>query len=58
MKLGGTGVTHMETIARSRNLTGPFDSNPANPVLTNANTTEYCKTITFIAVFLIDQHIH
>ena len=39
---GGTGLQHMVTIARSRNIDGPFESNPANPVLTNANTTSYC----------------
>lgn len=33
----------METIARSQNLYGPYEPNPANPILTNANTTEYCK---------------
>lgn len=35
----------METIARSKNLYGPYEPNPANPILTNANTTEYCKTL-------------
>jgi beta-xylosidase len=34
----------METIARSKNLYGPYEPNSANPILTNANTTEYCKT--------------
>lgn len=38
----------METIARSRNLYGPYDPNPANPILTNANTTEYCKQLVTI----------
>jgi alpha-N-arabinofuranosidase len=32
---GGTEYGHMETIARSRNIYGPYDSNPANPILTN-----------------------
>jgi beta-xylosidase len=40
---GGTGLLHMETIARSKNLYGPYDANSANPILTNANTTEYCE---------------
>ena len=40
---GGTGLLHMETMARSKNLYGPYEPNPANPILTNANTTEYCK---------------
>ena len=33
----------MVTISRSENLFGPFESNPANPILTNANTTSLCK---------------
>ncbi|KAG7286196.1 hypothetical protein NEMBOFW57_008502 [Staphylotrichum longicolle] len=36
---GGTGVNHMVTMARSKKLTGPYESHPGNPVLTNANTT-------------------
>ncbi|KAF2203986.1 glycoside hydrolase family 43 protein [Delitschia confertaspora ATCC 74209] len=42
---GGTGLGHMETIARSKNLYGPYDANPANPILSNANTTEYFQTV-------------
>ncbi|KAI1163388.1 glycosyl hydrolase [Nemania serpens] len=42
---GGTGLEHMVTMARSKSLHGPYESNPANPVLTNANTTEYFQTI-------------
>ncbi|KAI0730238.1 xylosidase : arab-like proteininofuranosidase [Fomitopsis betulina] len=42
---GGTGLDHMETIARSRAVGGPYDANPANPLLTNANTTEYFQTV-------------
>ncbi|TRX92123.1 hypothetical protein FHL15_006990 [Xylaria flabelliformis] len=38
---GGTGLNHMVTMARSRNLYGPYKANPVNPVLSNANTTEY-----------------
>lgn len=40
---GGTGLEHMVTMARSRNIKGPYESNSANPVLSNANTTEYCE---------------
>lgn len=36
---GGTGLNHMVTAARSRNLTGPYESNPANPMLTAANVS-------------------
>ncbi|KAJ2977176.1 hypothetical protein NUW58_g7889 [Xylaria curta] len=42
---GGTGLDHMVTMARSKGLYGPYESNPANPVLTNANTTEYFQTV-------------
>lgn len=35
----------MVTMARSKNLAGPYESNPANPVLTNANTAEWCKSV-------------
>ncbi|KUI69714.1 Non-reducing end alpha-L-arabinofuranosidase [Cytospora mali] len=42
---GGTGLNHMATMARSRNLEGPYESNPANPVLTAANTTNYFQTV-------------
>ncbi|KAI9148449.1 Non-reducing end alpha-L-arabinofuranosidase BoGH43A [Paramyrothecium foliicola] len=42
---GGTGVEHMVTIARSKNLFGPYESNPANPILSSFNTTEYFQTV-------------
>lgn len=42
---GGTYLDHMATIARSKTLTGPYESNPANPFLTNANTTEYFQAV-------------
>lgn len=29
-------------MARAENITGPYTPCPYNPVLTNANTTEYC----------------
>lgn len=32
---GGTEYGHKVTIARSRDLYGPYDSNPANPILTH-----------------------
>lgn len=35
---GGTEYGHMETISRSHNPYGPFDSNPANPILSNRST--------------------
>ncbi|KAK3350039.1 glycosyl hydrolase [Lasiosphaeria hispida] len=42
---GGTGLDHMVTMARSRNLAGPYVSNPSNPVLSNANTTDLFQTV-------------
>ncbi len=32
---GGTEYGHMETIARSKSIFGPYRSNPANPILTH-----------------------
>lgn len=42
---GGTYLDHMATIARSKTLTGPYESSPGNPFLTNANTTEYFQAV-------------
>jgi len=42
---GGSGLNHSVTMARSRNITGPYEDNPSNPVLTNRNTTEYFQNI-------------
>ena len=36
---GGTGPMHMATIARSKELFGPYESCPHNPILTNRNDT-------------------
>lgn len=42
---GGTQLGHRATIARSKTIDGPYESNPANPLLTNTNTTELFQTI-------------
>ena len=42
---GGTYLGHMQTIARSRNINGPYEDCPYNPILTNANTSEYFQTV-------------
>ncbi|KAE8369383.1 glycosyl hydrolase [Aspergillus caelatus] len=42
---GGSGMNHSVTIARSRNIWGPYESCPQNPVLTNRNTSEYFQNI-------------
>ncbi|KAJ7766800.1 arabinofuranosidase [Mycena metata] len=52
---GGTGLNHMETGARSRNISGPFTPAPDNPLLTNANTTSYFQTVGHADIFQ-DSH--
>ncbi|OGM49406.1 xylosidase : arabinofuranosidase [Aspergillus bombycis] len=42
---GGTGEGHMVTMARSRNINGPYEPAPHNPVLTNANTTAFFQAV-------------
>lgn len=42
---GGTELNHMETIARSKNILGPYEAGPHNPILSNANTTEWFQTV-------------
>lgn len=34
---GGTGHTHAVTVFRSRTLTGPYEGNPRNPLITHRN---------------------
>lgn len=34
---GGTELAHSITIARSRNIYGPYEANPKNPILTHCN---------------------
>ncbi|OTA91884.1 glycoside hydrolase family 43 protein [Hypoxylon sp. CO27-5] len=48
---GGTGLEHMVTMARSRTIQGPYHPNDANPVLTNANTTNYFQTVGHADIF-------
>ena len=36
---GGTSYNHMETAARSKNIYGPYENCPYNPILTNKNDT-------------------
>ncbi|KAK5197515.1 hypothetical protein LTR99_007885 [Exophiala xenobiotica] len=48
---GGTGLTHMETIARSKTIDGPYTPNSANPILTNANTSQYFQTVSHADLF-------
>jgi beta-xylosidase len=41
---GGTGLGHAVTMARSQTVHGPYEPYP-DPVLTNANTTQYFQTV-------------
>lgn len=34
---GGSEIAHCMTIARSRNIYGPYEANPANPIFTHCN---------------------
>ncbi|KAJ7461500.1 arabinofuranosidase [Mycena latifolia] len=52
---GGTGLNHMVTAARSKQITGPFTPAPHNPLLTNANTSAYFQTVGHADVFQ-DSH--
>lgn len=42
---GGTELAHKLTIARSRNIYGPYEANPANPILTNCRMAGQDKQI-------------
>jgi alpha-N-arabinofuranosidase len=42
---GGTELAHSLTIARSKDIYGPYESNPANPILTNCNQRGQGKQI-------------
>jgi xylan 1,4-beta-xylosidase len=42
---GGTEYGHKVTIARSRSIYGPYDSNPANPILTHSNVNAQSNPI-------------
>ncbi|KAI5783239.1 beta-xylosidase [Peziza echinospora] len=48
---GGTGKDHMVTMARSRSVNGPYEGYELNPVLTNANTSEYFQAIGHADIF-------
>lgn len=42
---GGTELAHRLTIARSKNIYGPYESNPNNPILTNCSRLGQAKQI-------------
>ncbi|KAL4877934.1 glycosyl hydrolase [Aspergillus karnatakaensis] len=49
---GGSAEGHMVTMAHSPRLKGPYEANPANPVLTAVNTTNFFQTIANVFVSL------
>ncbi|KAI6257225.1 hypothetical protein MCOR19_006355 [Pyricularia oryzae] len=42
---GGTATDHAVTMARARNITGPYEPSPHNPHLTNRGTNELFQTV-------------
>ncbi|KAJ4989904.1 xylosidase : arabinofuranosidase [Stagonosporopsis vannaccii] len=42
---GGTELNHTATIARSKDIRGPYEGYSGNPFLTNKNTDEYFQTV-------------
>ncbi|KAF2182261.1 glycoside hydrolase family 43 protein [Zopfia rhizophila CBS 207.26] len=42
---GGTETNHSVTIARSRDIRGPYEGYAGNPILTAKNTKEYFQTV-------------
>lgn len=52
---GGTEMGHMVTMARSRDIWGPYEGHPENPVLTNRGTEEYIQAVGHAELFQ-DQH--
>ncbi|RMY83314.1 hypothetical protein D0862_11731 [Hortaea werneckii] len=48
---GGTELGHSETIARAKNITGPYTGNPNNPLISNSNTSELFQTVGHCDIF-------
>ncbi|KAL8391959.1 hypothetical protein RB595_002247 [Gaeumannomyces hyphopodioides] len=42
---GGTATDHAVTMARARNITGPYEASPHNPHLTNRGTGQFFQTV-------------
>ncbi|KLU86320.1 xylosidase/arabinosidase [Magnaporthiopsis poae ATCC 64411] len=42
---GGTATNHAVTMARARNITGPYQASPHNPHLTNRGTSQFFQTV-------------
>ncbi|OAL06297.1 hypothetical protein IQ06DRAFT_241020 [Phaeosphaeriaceae sp. SRC1lsM3a] len=52
---GGTAEDHAVTMARSKNITGPYSPSPHNPHLTNRGTKEYFQTVGHADLFQDDN---
>jgi beta-xylosidase len=48
---GGTSFNHQVTIARSREVLGPYEPFQNNPILTNTNTTQYFQSVGHMDLF-------
>ncbi|KAH8590360.1 glycosyl hydrolase [Bisporella sp. PMI_857] len=48
---GGTETNHSVTIARSRNIRGPYLGDPHNPILTAKNTPNFFQTVGHADIF-------
>jgi beta-xylosidase len=42
---GGTELNHSSSVARSKDIYGPYESYAANPILTNRGTAQYFQTV-------------
>jgi beta-xylosidase len=52
---GGSGLNHAVAIARSTNVSGPFEAYADNPILTNRDTTSLFQTLGHADLFQDDQ---
>lgn len=42
---GGTNLGHMVNMAKAPTMWGPYEGAPHNPLLSNANTSNYCEIV-------------
>jgi len=47
-RAGGTGLGHEVNFARAPAMFGPYEGAPNNPLLTAANTTNFCICFTVV----------
>ncbi|MBE3042744.1 family 43 glycosylhydrolase, partial [Candidatus Bathyarchaeota archaeon] len=48
---GGTATDHAVTIARAKEISGPYEAYEGNPILTNKGTDEYFQTVGHAELF-------